>query len=56
VADSYSNTGSMYLTSVGFLPLGLPSSHSFWTDPFAEWSSRKAWNGQPFKKDYAVDY
>jgi hypothetical protein len=56
IADSYSNTGSMYLTSVGFLPLGLPANHLFWTGPFAEWSSRKAWSGQPFKKDYAVDY
>jgi len=56
IADSYSNSGSMYLTSLGFLPLGLPASHSFWTDPFADWTSRKAWSGQPFKKDYAVDY
>ncbi|MGC4035766.1 MAG: DUF2264 domain-containing protein [Chitinophagaceae bacterium] len=56
IADSYSNSGSMYLTAVGFLPLGLPASHAFWTEPFTEWTSRKAWSGQPFKKDYAVDY
>jgi hypothetical protein len=56
VADSYSNTGSMYLTSVAFLPLGLPPDHLFWSGPFTEWSSRQAWNGKPFKKDYAVDY
>jgi hypothetical protein len=56
IADYYSNSGSMYITSLGFLPLGLPAGHSFWTDPFTEWTSRKAWSGQPFQKDYAVDY
>lgn len=56
IADSYSNTGSMYLTAYVFLPLGLPAAHSFWTDPFTEWTQLKAWSGKPFKKDYAVDY
>ncbi|MBS1610737.1 MAG: DUF2264 domain-containing protein [Bacteroidetes bacterium] len=56
VADYYSNTGSMYLTSVAFLPLGLPPDHLFWSGPFTEWSSRLAWSGRPFNKDYAVDY
>jgi hypothetical protein len=55
-ADHYANSGNMYLTAVGFLPLGLPSSHAFWTMPFADWTSRRAWSGQPFKKDQAVDY
>lgn len=56
IADWYSNSGSMYITSLGFLPLGLPAEDAFWTAPFADWTSRKAWSGQPFKKDYAVDY
>jgi hypothetical protein len=56
IADSYSNTGSMYLTSLVFLPLGLPATHEFWTAPFTEWTQRKAWSGKPFAKDYAVDY
>lgn len=56
LADYYSNTGSMYLTSLVFLPLGLPASHEFWSAPFTEWTQRKAWSGKPFKKDYAVDY
>jgi hypothetical protein len=56
LADYYSNTGSMYLTSLAFLPLGLPASDSFWSDPFTEWTQLKAWSGKPFKKDYAVDY
>jgi len=56
IADSYSNTGSMYLTSLVFLPLGLPATHEFWSAPFTEWTQRKAWSGKPFGKDYAVDY
>jgi hypothetical protein len=56
IADSYTNTGSLYLTSLVFLPLGLPAMHEFWGAPFTEWTQMKAWSGKPFKKDYAVDY
>ena len=56
LADYYSNTGSMYITSLVFLPLGLPAAHEFWADPFTPWTQLKAWGAQPFKKDYAVDY
>lgn len=56
LADYYSNTGSMYVTSLVFLALGLPSTHEFWSAPFTEWTQRKAWSGKPFAKDYAVDY
>ena len=56
IADYYSNTGSMYITSLVFLPLGLPANHEFWAAPFTEWTQLKAWGGKPFKKDYAVDY
>lgn len=56
IADSYTNTGSLYITAYVFLPLGLPATDSFWTDPFTEWTQRKAWSGKPFPKDYAVDY
>jgi len=56
LADFYSNTGSMYITSLVFLPLGLPATHEFWSAPFTEWTQRKAWSGKPFAKDYAVDY
>lgn len=54
IADSYSNTGSMYLTSLGFLHLGLPASHTFWTSPAEEWTAKKAWSGQAFLKDQAM--
>ena len=52
IADSYTNKGSLYLTSAVFLPLGLPTDHTFWTSPVEEWTSLKAWSGKPFLKDY----
>lgn len=54
LADSYSNTGSMYLTSLSFLPLGLAETHAFWSAPFQSWTMLKAWKGEPFRKDYHV--
>ena len=52
VADWYTNNGSLYMTSLAFLPLGLPSTHPFWTDAPLAWTSQKAWGGQPFPKDH----
>lgn len=56
IADYYSNTGSLYITSLAFLPLGLPATHEFWCGPFSEWTQKKAWSGKPFDKDYGVSY
>ncbi len=52
VADWYTNNGSLYMTSLSLLPLGLPANHPFWTDAPADWTSRKAWDGKPFPKDH----
>ncbi|MCM1137871.1 MAG: DUF2264 domain-containing protein [Duncaniella sp.] len=52
VADWYTNNGSLYMTSLAFLPLGLPSTHPFWSDAALPWTSQKAWGGQPFPKDH----
>jgi len=56
LGDWYSNNGSMYITAEGFLALGLPASDSFWTAPAQAWTQKLAFSGQPFQKDYAVDY
>jgi hypothetical protein len=56
VADTYTSTGSLYLATLGFLPLGLSADAPFWTDAPTDWTSKKAWSSQPFKKDYHVDY
>lgn len=56
VADVYTSTGSLYMATLGFLDLGLPADNKFWTDPAADWTSKKAWSGQVIKKDYKVEY
>jgi len=56
IADWYTNNGSMYITSLVFLPLGLPASHPFWTNAPIDWTSKRAWNGDNFSKDHAIHY
>lgn len=54
LAEPYISTGSLYLCSLGFLPLGLSESHPFWTDPAEDWTSKKIWNGESLKRDEAL--
>lgn len=54
ISDYYTNNGSLYLTSLVFLPLGLSPDHPFWTNKPEDWTSKKAWSGQPFPKDHSV--
>jgi hypothetical protein len=56
LGDWYSNAGSMYITSESLIGLGLPANDSYWTAPALPWTSKKAFSGQPFPKDYYVDY
>lgn len=56
LGDWYSNNGSMYITSLSFLPLGLPADDIFWTAPAESWTSKKAFAGEDFHKDYPVNY
>lgn len=51
-ADWYTNNGSLYMTSLSFMPLGLPANHPFWTDAPQPWTQVKAWNEKPFPKDH----
>jgi hypothetical protein len=54
IGETYISTGSLYLCSVAFLPLGLPASDPFWSAPPQPWTSAKAWSGQPFPIDHAL--
>ncbi len=54
VGETYISTGSLYLCSAIFLPLGLAPANAFWTGPAADWSSRKAWSGKDFAADHAL--
>lgn len=51
LSNYYTNNGSLYMTSLVFMPLGLPANHPFWTDAAQPWTSQKAWQGQPFPID-----
>ena len=51
LSNYYTNNGSLYMTSLVFMPLGLSADHAFWTDPAQPWTSQKAWSGKPFPID-----
>jgi hypothetical protein len=51
MANNYSNSGSIYFCGLVFIPLGLPPSQPFWTDPDMDWSQKKCWNGETISID-----
>ncbi|MBC9930638.1 DUF2264 domain-containing protein [Chitinophaga qingshengii] len=55
IADVYTSTGSLYLCTTGFLDLGLPGHHPYWSGPAAAWTAQRAWKGLPVDKDHAID-
>ena len=54
VGETYISTGSLYLCSVAFLPLGLPPADEFWSAAAQPWTSRRAWSGESFPIDHAI--
>jgi len=52
--ENYISTGSLYLCSVGLLPLGLPPGDPFWTEPDAPWTQKRIWSGQDIPADHAL--
>lgn len=54
IGETYISTGSLYLCSVAFLPLGLPASDPFWSDSEMAWTAKKIWSGQDVKVDHAI--
>lgn len=55
LAEGYINTGSEYLCTQIFLPLGLPVMDDFWSKPDAPWTAVKIWSGQNMPADHAVE-
>ena len=55
LADTYITTGSGYLCSLIFLPLGLPATDEFWSAPPQPWSAQKIWSGSGMPPDHAID-
>lgn len=55
VGENYISTGSLYLCSVAFLPLGLEESAPFWSLPEKPWTQRACfWLGQDMTLDKAL--
>lgn len=55
MAESYVSTGSAYLCTFVFLPLGLPADDPFWSAPAEAWSSQRVWGGEPVMRDAAIN-
>ena len=56
VGEMYISTGSLYLCSGVFLPLGLPPSHRFWSGPATDWTAKRMWSGGAAPIDHALDH
>jgi hypothetical protein len=54
ISEAYISTGSLYLCTTGLLPLGLPENDPFWTQPAADWTSKKIWKGVDLPADHAL--
>jgi hypothetical protein len=54
MGEPYISTGSLYLCSAAWLPLGLPTSDPFWSGPAKPWTEAKIWGGQDVPTDHAL--
>ena len=54
LAETYISTGSLYLCSVGLLPLGLPPDNPFWMVPDAAWTQKRIWAGEDVAADHSI--
>ncbi len=54
MSEGYISTGSLYLCSAVFLPLGLPESHPFWASPDEKYTSERIWSGEDTVVDHAM--
>ena len=56
LGEDYISTGSLYLCTTVFLPLGVPQSDPFWKDPCEDWTNKKVWEGLNVKPDKAIEH
>ncbi len=54
IGETYISTGSLYLCSEAFLPLGLAADDPFWTAPAEDWTAKRIWSGQDVNVDHAI--
>ncbi|HUA92227.1 MAG TPA: DUF2264 domain-containing protein [Terracidiphilus sp.] len=54
IGENYISTGSLYLCSAAWLPLGLDATDEFWSAPSQPWTAKKAWSGVDIPTDHAI--
>jgi hypothetical protein len=54
IGETYISTGSLYLCTFAFLPLGLGVAAPFWSEPPGDWTSRRIWGGAECVCDHAL--
>ncbi|HET7100486.1 MAG TPA: DUF2264 domain-containing protein, partial [Terriglobia bacterium] len=54
IGEGYISTGSCYLCSAAWLPLGLPPDDPFWKNPPQPWTQQKIWGGKNVPADHAL--
>lgn len=55
LANYYTNTASLYICSVIFLPLGLSPKNKFWKSNNAKITWEKIWSGEDMPQDHSCD-
>lgn len=56
LGEGYISTGSLYLCTTAFLPLGLPAHDSFWSGPNEPWTAVRIWRGDDARADHALSH
>jgi hypothetical protein len=55
LGERYISTGSLYLCSAAWLPLGLNAADPFWSGTAADWTQKSVWSGNDALPDHAMD-
>lgn len=55
LGERYISTGSRYLCSAAWLPLGLGAADPFWSGAAANWTQKSVWSGHDGSPDHALD-
>lgn len=54
LGELYICTGSLYLCTTGFLPLGLTEEHPFWNSGYEVYTASKIWSGLDMPADHCI--
>ena len=54
IGEPYISTGSLYLCTTAFLPLGLAPDDPFWADEPRDWTAKRVWSGIDLPCDHAL--